>query len=325
MKHFLLFVALILSVSTLSAQAPEGGFMNFPGIPEATPSPLATSLDFREATLTPVAEGTVEVIKNVVYAERDGMELHTHILYPKNAKGALPCIIYIPGSAWFKQNIDMSIPNMERFAARGYVIALVEYRPSTVAHFPAQAEDAKTATRFMRKNAKKYHVDTNNVFAWGDSSGGHTALLLGYTSGEKDLDTDVYKKYSDRVNAVVDYYGPADLVTIAQSNNILNPDPKTSPEAVLIGSPIADNIPEARRASPVDYATADVPPTIVAHGNKDFVVPMSQSNEMAEALDKAGANYVYYCLLGGGHGSREFWTDPMFDIVDSFFQSHLKK
>ncbi|MDR0907059.1 MAG: alpha/beta hydrolase [Rikenellaceae bacterium] len=324
MKNLLLCCALLLSVGNLAAQPPQGGF-NFPDIPEATPSPLAESLDFREAELTPIAEGAVEVIKNVVYAERDGMELHTHIIYPKNAVGSLPCIIYVPGSAWFKQNIDMSLPNMERFAARGYVVALVEYRPSTVAHFPAQAEDAKTATRFMRKNAERYHVDTDNVFAWGDSSGGHTALLLGYTSGVQSLDTDLYGDYSDKVNAVVDYYGPADLVTIAAVPNVLNPDPKTSPEAVLIGSPIADNIPEARRASPVDYATAHVPPTLVAHGNKDFVVPMSQSNEMAEALDKARANYVYYCLLGGGHGSREFWTDPMFDIVDAFLQSHLNK
>jgi acetyl esterase/lipase len=299
--------------------------MNFADMPAAIPSPLAQQLDFAQAELTPAKEGAVEVLKGVVYVERDGTPLHLNILYPKNATGALPCIVYIPGSAWMKQNIDMSIPGMERFASRGYVVALVEYRPSVVGQFPAQVQDAKTAMRFMRKNAAQYHVDTDNVFVWGDSSGGHTAMLVGFTMGNPCVDTDVYGEYSDRVNAVVDYFGPSDLEAIAAIPNMLNQDPANSPEAMLIGGVVAENPREARRASPVFSVTPFVPPTLVAHGDKDFLVPLSQSDAVAEALERVGAEYEYYCLLGGGHETREFWTDAMFDIVDNFFRRNLKK
>ncbi|MDR0954151.1 MAG: alpha/beta hydrolase [Rikenellaceae bacterium] len=323
MKKILLYAALLLPMGNLCAQMP-GGFMNFGDQPAAVPSPLAVNLDFSEAETTPVAEGAVEVLKGVVYVDRDGTELHLNILYPKNATGPLPCIIYIPGSAWMKQNIDMSIPNLERFAARGYVMALVEYRPSSEGQFPAQVQDAKTAMRFMRKNAELYHVDTNNVFVWGDSSGGHTALMVGFTVGIPEMDTDVYGEYSDQVNAIADYFGPSDLVTLAGIPNMLNQNPETSPEAMLIGGSIAANPEKARKASPVFAITADVPPTLVAHGDKDFLVPLSQSDEVAEGLEKAGVDYEYYCLLGGGHETREFWTDGMFDIVDKFFRRNMK-
>ena len=322
MKKILIFIAAAALAGF--AQAQPGGW-TMPDVPAATPSPLAVTLDFSEGTIGPVPESGVEIVRNVVYVEREGRALHMDIFYPQSASGPLPCIVYVPGSAWMQQNLDMSVPNLTRLAARGYVVASVEYRPSNVGQFPAQAQDAKTAVRFMRKHADRYRVDVDNVFAWGDSSGGHTALLVGTTAGIPELDTPVYGEFSARVNAVVDYFGPSDLEAIAAIPNMLNQNPDASPEAMLIGGRIADNPRAARRASPVYYITPAVPPTLVAHGDKDFLVPMSQSDLVAEALERVGAEYEYYCLLGGNHGSREFWTEEMLDIVERFLKRHLKK
>ncbi len=300
--------------------------MNPQNLPAAIPSELAVTLDFREATVDE-AEIEVVVLKGVVYVERDGQPLHLNIFYPAAAavsSNPLPCIIYVPGSAWMKQNLDMAAPNLVRLAARGYVVASVEYRPSSVGQFPAQVQDAKTAVRFMRKNAAQYYVDADNLFVWGDSSGGHTALFVGATSGNLEPDTPVYSEFSARVNAVVDYFGPSDMEGMAAIPNMMNRNPDTSPEALLIGGRISDNPRLARRASPVHYITPLTPPVLVAHGDRDFLVSLSQSDLVAEALDRAGVEYEYYCLSGAGHGSREFWTDGMLDIVERFLQTYIK-
>ena len=90
-------------------------------------------------------------------------------------------VVYVQGSAWFKQEIGYETPQLSPFASKGYVVAVVEYRPSTVAPFPAQIRDTKAAIRFLMKNASTYSIDPEKVVLWGDSSGGHTAAMTGVT------------------------------------------------------------------------------------------------------------------------------------------------
>ncbi|MGA7882322.1 MAG: alpha/beta hydrolase [Terrimicrobiaceae bacterium] len=121
---------------------------------------------------------------NVLYATKSGVPLHLHIIQPKQAEGEerlFPLVVYVQGSAWFKQEIGYEIPQLSKFASKGYVVAVVEYRPSTVAPFPAQIKDTKTAIRFLMKNAFTYSIDPEKVVLWGDSSGGHTAAMTGVT------------------------------------------------------------------------------------------------------------------------------------------------
>lgn len=104
---------------------------------------------------------------NIVYAQRDGKELHIHYLTPRDDRTDNPLIVFVQGSAWFQQDLFIHLPEMLRMCQKGYCVALVEYRPSTVAKFPAQAEDAKTAIRFLRSQAEKYRFDPERVALWG--------------------------------------------------------------------------------------------------------------------------------------------------------------
>ncbi|MCL2059995.1 MAG: alpha/beta hydrolase [Oscillospiraceae bacterium] len=134
---------------------------------------------------------TCSVAANVVYAERSGKKLHLQILRPSASGGQqgagekLPLIMFVQGSAWHKQNVYGNIPQLARFAMRGFVIAFVEYRESDIAPFPAQARDCKAAVRYMRAHAGEYGVDADNIFLWGDSSGGHTVLMAGITGDDE--------------------------------------------------------------------------------------------------------------------------------------------
>ena len=70
--------------------------------------------------------------------------------------------------------VDRSVwlPELMRFAARGYVAASIEYRTSNEAQFPAQLTDVKAAVRYLRAHAEDYSIDPGRIFAMGESAGG---------------------------------------------------------------------------------------------------------------------------------------------------------
>ena len=268
---------------------------------------------------------------DVNYVSRNGLDLTLQILRPEEKnfgfKQKLPCIIVIPGSAWRKQNVYASLPTFTDFSKRGYVIAIVEYTYSDIAPFPAPLQDVKTAIRFMRKNADRYGVDVDNLFVWGDSSGGHLSLMSALTADNTELDTDVYGEYPATVNACVAYYPVTDIKSIHIDPNSSSTGLADSPEGMLLGKVDIDtHIREADFASPVTYVDKDrpIPPIMIAVGTCDHVLPFSQSEIMAGALEKAGKEYLYYVLKGADHGSWEFWTPKMLNLVDAFIREHMR-
>lgn len=123
------------------------------------------------------------IYSNVEYANMDGVPLHLQIITPQtrntiDSDTLHPCLVYVQGSAWLEQNINAKLGILSRLAEKGYVIAVVEYRHSGIAPFPAQALDTRNAIRFMKIHAAEYNVDMDKVFVGGDSSGGHTAMCF---------------------------------------------------------------------------------------------------------------------------------------------------
>lgn len=269
---------------------------------------------------------------DVVYAHESDMDLHLQVIMPEQARDKKwPCIIYIQGSAWFKQDCYAKVPSLIEFSKRGYVIASVEYRPSTTATYPAQIQDVKTAVRFMRKNAARYGVDTDNMFIWGDSSGGNMSLLECLTPDNRALDTDQFGTESLHVNACVAYYPVTDVLRMQEfAPDYMDHISANSPTGVLFGKiPVMENPEKVKIASPIIYVTkekaASTAPILIMTGNRDRVVPFEQSVIMADKLEECGYDYTFYKIEGADHGSWEFWTDEAFDIVDGFFKSHIRK
>ena len=124
---------------------------------------------------------------------------------------------------------------MSRFANKGYVVAVVEYRPSTVAPFPAQIEDTKTAIRFLMKNASTYGIDPEEIVLWGDSSGGHTAAMTGVTLNDPNLSDEPPTDEPIRLKAIVDFYGPIDVSKMNLEPSTQDHRNAESPEGMLIG------------------------------------------------------------------------------------------
>src|SRR5262249_44856876 len=102
-----------------------------------------------------------------------------------------PAIVVIHGGGWvegdrssFASRKHGAPGNIEDFAALGSGAVPINYRLSGEAPFPAALEDCKCAVRWLRAHARDYNVDPNRIGAWGNSAGGHLALLLGMVGKE---------------------------------------------------------------------------------------------------------------------------------------------
>lgn len=260
----------------------------------------------------------VEVLRDLQYVE-DGHERHRLDLYlPQKAEGQLPLLVWIHGGAW-QAGSKNGCPAVS-FVGKGYAVASINYRLSQNAVFPAQIEDCKAAIRWLRAQAKKYHLDPDHVGVWGASAGGHLVALLGTSGNVKEFEGEGGNlDQSSRVQCVVDWFGPSDLVTMGGGHN--NPG---SPESRLIGGAIQENLEKARQASPVTYVSKDSAPFLIMHGDKDNVVPLGQSEALADALKKAGVEVKLQIVTDNGHGGPGFSSPENRKLIEGFFDKHLR-
>lgn len=268
----------------------------------------------------------VKVLRDLEYVPGGGRAQSLDLYLPEHADGPLPLVVWIHGGAWSAGSKDRNaaLPLMRE----GFATASVEYRFSQQAVFPAQIEDCKAAIRFLRANAAQYGLDPARIGVWGSSAGGHLVAMLGTAGGVAAWEKGEHLDMSSRVQAVCDWFGPSDLLTMGAQGANHRPMPATdsaeSPESKLIGGAIPENSDKAQAASPVTYVSAEAPPFLIVHGDKDPLVPLAQSQELHAALEKAGVETKLHIVAGGGHG-QGFDTPEIAQLVREFFVQHLKK
>ena len=282
-------------------------------------------------------EAGVTYLHDVEYAEIDGTKLHLQILIPTNRIESMkqmmkapdvrkyPCIVFTQGSAWFKQDVYGKIPNLSKLAARGYVVAVVEYRHSGIASFPAQAKDMRNAIRFMKTHAEEYCVLPDKMIGAGDSSGGHTALFAGIIKDD-DTKDNLFPGVSGDVRGIVNYYGSS-TVMFPDSNPItLNHCLPDSPEGQVMGGKNLLEHPELARALSAECnidENTKLPPILNIHGTADVIVNAKCSVTVYKRLKECGKDTELILLEGAGHGGSEFWTEELIDRVTAFIERCL--
>lgn len=317
LKQFVLFIGLFTTMTVNAQNGPRNNSVNFP---EAVPTNSKVKFIDQEDEIYKLS-----YIKDVIYDHTDGVGLKLQIITPEPYQyngEKFPCIMYVRGSAWMKQNLYTDVPIMAAMAARGYVVAIVEYRSSDMATFPAQRNDAIAAVNYMRENANKYMVDANNMFVWGSSSGAHIALFTGLNMKDEKDNAKV-----PEINGVIAYFPPTDILHLHEDSTAASTGDENSPEGLLLGKVAVWNVPEkAKEASPLYHIkyNENMPPVFLAHGTKDRVVPFSQADSLANEMEKYSREYEFYALRNADHGSWQFWTKEMLDKVDSFIKKHLR-
>jgi acetyl esterase/lipase len=264
------------------------------------------------------------VDKNVVYCDND-IQLTMDIYYLTNVSEPMPAIVYVHGGGWYSGDKETGKGKYDiaPLVKNGYIVASINYRLAPRYKFPAQIEDVKCAVRFLRANAEKYNIDSDNIGAYGDSAGGHLVSLLGVTGNSDIFECCDNTAESDSVQAVVDIYGPSDLVTNFQNYNslVLETIFNTSdPDSEIL-----------KEGSPVNYVSSNSPPFLIIHGDKDDIVSLEQSQILFEKLVTArvpsrllvvkNAGHLFTPIGGDVQPSRSEITR---NIVD-FFNTYLKR
>ncbi|MGY1835983.1 alpha/beta hydrolase fold domain-containing protein [Blastococcus sp. SYSU DS0510] len=255
------------------------------------------------------------------------LELDLHL--PAGAD-PVPVVVFLHGGGWRLGSRHGAGPMYRerspftRLALAGIAVASVDYRLSGEATFPAQLHDAKAAVRWLRARAGELGIDPDRIAAWGESAGGHLAELLGLVS-DAGLEGDVgVPGPSSRVAAVVAWYAPSDVATVATDTGGDPADPTTR-EAQLLGAPAPD-VPElAALASPLAHVSPTAPPFLLLHGRDDRFVPCVQSERLRDALATAGTDVELHTYPGADHmwlGAPDAAADAV-DRTAAFLRRHL--
>ena len=245
-----------------------------------------------------------KVYRRVVYASPDGHALKLDLYVPPKADRPAPVVIWIFGGSWKfgSRGYHLNVRNLTR---AGIAVAAIDYRLSGTAIFPAQLQDCQAAAQWLRENGARHGLDPARIAVAGESSGGHLAALLGTLEGR------------DRIRAVCAIYPVTDLVALGRQYAYGNP----SDIERLLGGPIEERLDLARSGSPVNHVGPATPPFLLIHGEKDSLVPISNSEWLNDRLQAQGIETKLLVVPG-----REHWfaLDPALSAqVATFFQRHL--
>ena len=264
--------------------------------------------------------GDVKIIRDIEYAQHQGISLKLDLYLPEQTKSRVPVIVFIHGGGW-KNGSKESGKRGAWMVPHGFAIASISYRLTDVGQWPDQINDCYAAVRWVRKNAKQYGLDGKHIGCWGTSAGAHLAALVGtrpYPGKER---------ISSRVQATADWFGPSELLSMPP-NNVGNgrteEDVANSNGAKLLGATVKDVPDLAKDASALDNVSEDDSPFLIMHGTADPGVPIIQSEKLHQALLKAGVESTFVALEGAKHGGPEFSSPASKKVFLEFFTKHLK-
>lgn len=244
--------------------------------------------------MTTVVQDRVTTRENVVFGTGGGRELKCDIYDPPAAVKNGIGVLLLHGGGWSSGDRTQLKGYGVLLGRRGYTCVASEYRLTGEALWPAQIEDVKCAIRWVRANAKRLGIDPERLVVSGNSAGGHLSLMAGAASAPEFEGTGGNPDFGSSCAAVISFYPPTGLDARAWGG-MPALFGKGAPAEVMKG------------ASPLTYAGAGFPPTLIIHGNKDEVVPEREATNMYEALNRAGVPVELHMFAGQPHG---FDADP---------------
>jgi acetyl esterase/lipase len=315
-----------------------------PGVDTAAEAPVSTT---DVTTTTPVTSTTsppVEstppiepapalnlVADDVAYAPVSDLQ-RLDIYRPVTGAPPYPVLVIIHGGGWTvgDKRGELPVAAVPGFLDLGFAVASINYRLAPDAVFPAQLLDAKAAIRYLRNEAAMYGLDPGRIAVMGESAGAHLASLLGTTQGRAEFDDPALgnPNVSSNVQAVVDFYGPADLTT-SDAQRTLNPPCPSEPDpniALLLGASPTEDPDLAATASPITYLQSsdqDVPPFFIAHGDADCVVPYQQSADLYDAIEAVAPGGSHLIIVPGSGHYLDFDFQSVSEAVTTFLNDTI--
>ena len=282
MKQIVILFILAFSLQSCQKSATGGGSVN---------APASTQLN--------LAYGSDPLQKMDVYLPEGRTTSSTKL------------IIMVHGGAWTQGDKSEFTPYVDTLKRRlpGWAIININYRlaTGTANFFPAQELDMKAAVDFIYSKRAEWLISDKFVLL-GGSAGGHLVALQ------------AYKNSSPSIKAVIDYFGPTELV--AMYNNPPTPLIPILLAQVIGGTPTTQAS-LYQSSSPLNFVSPQSPPTLIFHGGTDIVVSPSQSVLLKDKLATKGVVNQYYFYPSEPHGFSAATMSDSFDKIGTFLAAYV--
>ncbi|MBR1744104.1 MAG: alpha/beta hydrolase [Lachnospiraceae bacterium] len=127
--------------------------------------------DIRDAGLTTPED--ILRYDNIVYGSDPKWQV-LDVYRPANAeKNTLPVIVSVHGGGWVYGDKERYQYYCMNLAQRGFAVVNFTYRLAPENKFPASLEDTNAVFEWVLANSGNYGLDTEHIFAVGDSAGAH--------------------------------------------------------------------------------------------------------------------------------------------------------
>ncbi|MGH2632800.1 MAG: alpha/beta hydrolase fold domain-containing protein [Tepidiformaceae bacterium] len=239
-------------------------------------------------------------------------------IYTPPGATAAPAVLLLYGGGWRMGERGRMRDHGLALARRGFVAVASDYRLTPESPWPAQIHDVKAAIRWMRASAEQLGLDPARIALEGHSAGAHLALLAAGTPGLSAFEGDGGSPgVATDVSAVVAVYPPVRFHVGSERAS------GSTPANALMGDNASAA--EARAAGPIEYVSANFPPTLLLHGSADKVVPPSASLRMYDALSQAGAPVEMHMYANLPHGFARLpgMLELVQDEIANFFDRHI--
>lgn len=253
------------------------------------------------------AQKSEKSISQIIYKQADTVSLAMDMYYPPEMDEArsYPAMIFFFGGGWKGGSVNQFKPHARYFSGRGIICILADYRVESrqkTSPF-VSLKDAKSAIRFIRSNAARFHIDTGKIIASGGSAGGHLAAATALISEFNEVDED------NSVSCV--------------------------PNALVLFNPVIDNGPAGygyerigdayKDFSPLHNIREGAPPTIFFLGTNDKLIPVATARYYQEAMHRVGSRCELFLYEDQPHGffnfkNREYYNKTVIE-ADRFLNS----
>ena len=271
--------------------------------------------------------------KDVKYGSYRDQDLLLDIYLPDTSEDAYPLIVFLHGGGWKLGNKELIEPGLFYLLKKGYAFASIDYTLVAQAHWPLQGEEVKGAVRWLRANAKQYHLDQERFAAFGGSAGGQLASFLGTTNGVKKYENEAYgnMQYSSNVQAAIVWYSPNDFLLDYEFSflNLLydgNKSNLNSSFGLLLGGSVNQKRELAKDASPYYHISRETTvPFLLMYGGNDKIIPVENGIEFDKQLKSLGIRSDFYILKGLYHVDLQYMTDGNMRKVEKFLDETFKR
>jgi len=269
---------------------------------EATYEKLKKKYPFITPLNRPVPSNIL-IDKDVEYANINGLSLKADIYYPKDQSKKHPGIALVHGGGWISGSKENEKYMAQELASKGYVAIAVGYRLSEVAKYPAAIDDVENAIKFLKKNKKKYSLNTKKMVVLGESAGAQIATLVSV-------------KAKNKIQAIVNVDGIVSFI---------HPEAEESTYAAYwLDGDKNVNLKNWTEASPLEFVGKNTPPTLFInssqprfHAGRDDMMKILRSHNIFTEYHEIKDTPHYFW-------SAEPWFTETLNLTVDFLDKTMK-